>query len=102
MYRDDVYPVKKVFAEKSLFDLLFKVFVGCNDDPHIHFNGFFGADRIELTFLKYPKKFRLYQERHVPNFIQKNRALMGLCKQAPGVFDSAGKGALFMAEKFAF
>jgi hypothetical protein len=50
--------------------------------------------------LQYAQHFGLRRQRHIANFIQKDRTAIGLLKFPAAPADSASKGALLMSKEF--
>ena len=64
--------------------------------------GLGGTDRAHDAFLQYAQQLDLQGERHVADFVEKERAAVGRLEKADPAGASAGKGALGMAEEFGF
>jgi len=56
---------------------------------------------VELGLLKKAKKFDLELRVHLPDFIQKDRTLVGQLEAAPPFLESARERTLLVAEKLA-
>ena len=95
-------PVIQILAERSLLHHLLELAVGGRDDPHVDLALLGGADRQEDTFLKDAQQLDLKSRRHITDFIEKERALVGDLKEAWLIADGAGERAAAMSKEFAF
>src|SRR5918998_2049690 len=102
MNRNNVNPVEEIVTEGALLHQLFQIFVCRSNDSHIYLGGDLATDRIELPLLQNAQQFRLGRERHVTDFVEKERAAMGLSKESPGAFNRARESAFLMTEELAF
>ena len=66
----------------------------CRNDADIDLNRLDAADWGERAFLQHPQQFHLQRCRHIADFVEEKRALVGHLKQAFLIFHSSGKGAL--------
>ena len=64
--------------------------------------GFVGPYTNHIARLKHPQELGLHRERHVPNFVEKECALVGVLKHALAVSVGAGEGASDMPEELVF
>ena len=98
-----VQPVIKVAAEYALLHLCHKVLVRGGDNAHVYINNAVRANAHHLLFLQNAQQAGLERQRHIANFIQKNRAAVCLFKQSfLAALPCAGERAPFIAEQFAF
>ena len=89
-------------AECAAFYQCFQVFVGGADDAHIH-RCFFGiTDTADGLFLNGAQEFDLHGQRQIGDFIEEQRAAVGMLEKAETVLICTGKAAFFVTEKFAF
>src|ERR1039458_319541 len=72
-----------------------------NNSLSSRFSGM-AADALEGAGLEDAQDFGLGGERHVPDFVQKNGAVVALLELADALGGGAGEGAFLVAEQFAF
>lgn len=97
-----VQAVQQVGAEAALFDQGFQVLVGGGDHAHIHADQLAPADTEEFVLGQHAQQSGLQRQRHIADFIQKQRAAVGLFEAAYVPLGGAGEGAGFVAEQLAF
>ena len=73
-----VEPVIQVFAEQAFGDAFAQVAVGGADELDIDGDRFAAAERRHHAFLEHAQQARLQRERHVADFIEEQRAAVGL------------------------
>jgi len=93
--------VKEVFTKKTLPHMVLQIFIGCDDQPNIHFHYFFAAHRIEFSFLKHAQHLGLNPKGHIPDLIQEEGAFVRLGKEPLGGSDGSCKRSLLVAEELA-
>src|SRR4030042_1235948 len=76
--RNDVNPVIQVFPEGPPLDLLGQVLVGGRDDAHVHLDGAAAPHPLKTLLLQNAENLGLGLEAHVPDFVQKQGAFVGL------------------------
>ena len=96
-----VEAVIQVFAKFLGGHELFRVLVGRGDDAHVHVERLVAADALEFAVLQHAQDFRLRRQRHVADFVEKNRPLVALLELADPPVGRARERALFVAEQFA-
>ncbi len=95
--------VVQVFAKQAIGDVLAQRTVGCRNQADIHRISLAAAHRLYATFLQHPQQAGLGRQRHVTDFIEKQRALVGLADQSDMAFlVGTGKGAFLVAEQLRF
>ena len=99
---DHVQPVKKVLAEGVVKDSLFQVFMGRGNNADIHRDRMRASHRPNLPVLKHPQQFDLDMERHISDFVEKERPIMRGLKKTGITLHCPGEGALDMPEQFRF
>ena len=99
---NDVEPVKQVFPEVAFLDLLLQVLVGGGDHTDIHGEVIARAYRGEALLLDDAQDLGLGAQAHVADFVQEERAAVGLLELAHLVFHGPGERAFHVAEQFAF
>jgi hypothetical protein len=99
---DHVQAVKQILPEIVLADGFDDVPVGGGDEADIDAQFIVAAHARESAVLQKAEQLGLQRPAHVADFVQKNGAAMGFLDAAQFLFDSAGEGAFFVAEEFAF
>ena len=97
--RDDVEPVEQVLAELALLHHLAQVAVGRGDDAHVHAQRAGAAEPLELVLLEHAQDLRLRARAHVADFVEEQRAAVGLLEAADALLVGAGEGALLVTEQ---
>src|SRR5207245_1334508 len=98
----DAEPIVEVFAKMPFFNSLLEVAVGGSDNPDIHPNILLAPDALKAAFLQNPHQFDLGAQRHIPDFIEKDRAVVGLLETSDAACLGACEGAAFVSEQFTF
>jgi len=101
VYGYDVYAVIQVLPKPALLDLFQKVFVGCRNKPHIHFDRDRIPDAHNLAPFKHPQQIYLHVFIHFSDLIKKQRTCIGLLKISFSAFHRTGIGTPHMAEQLA-
>ncbi len=99
---EHVDSVVQVRAEVPVLDRLIQVAIGGHDDPDVGRSGFVRADPLILLLLQNPQELDLNRPGEVPDFVQEERAPLGLFDPPDAGLGRAGKGALLVAEQLAF
>ena len=99
---NDIEAVEQIFAEIVLADGFDDVAVGGGDEADVHVQFIVAADAGEGAVFQKAEQLGLERAAHVADFIQEDGAAVGFFDAAEFLFDGAGEGALFMAEKLAF
>ena len=68
-------------------DFLFEFLVGGGDDADVDAHGLIGADGFEALLFEDPENFGLGAQTHVADFVEEERAAVGLLEFADFVFD---------------
>ena len=92
--------MKQILPEFFLAHPRFQIAVRRHYDANIDANWFVAADALNFAFFEHAQQLRLHVQRHVADFVQKNRSLIGLLKLADVASGRAGERALLMSEKF--
>ncbi len=73
-------------------------------DISLYIDGYFfrGAEGCEFPVLQHGEDLGLHRQGQVPDFIQEDRAAVGYLDMPCFIFKGIRKGALFVAEEFAF
>jgi hypothetical protein len=100
--RVDVEPVIQIAAELPFFNGFDEVLVGRGDDAHVDLLRGVGADGLNGLLLDAAQDLRLERQRHVPDFVEEQRAAVGLCEAPLAVAGGARERASGVAEQLAF
>ena len=63
---------------------------------------FRAADALDLALLQNAQQLGLQRQRHLADFVQKNRAAVRLFEQSDARVDGSGEGSLGVAEELGF
>ncbi len=96
---DDVEAVEQILAEGAVAHALLQVLVGGGDDAHMCLDGLVAAHAVEMPVRQHTQQARLQVERHVADFIEKERAALGLLEAAAPLGLCAREGAALVAEQ---
>ena len=75
--------------------------MGGSNDSHIYFARLVAADSFYFALLQYAQQFDLDGRRQVSDFIEKDRAAVGLFKTTGFIADRPGECTFDMTEEFA-
>src|SRR5712671_2372951 len=89
----------QVFAEAALLDERVEVAVRRDDDAGVDDDRSLAADAFELALLEEPQQLRLHGRRHVADFVEEQRAAVGLLELAEVARGRPGERALLVAEQ---
>src|SRR6266536_2386712 len=101
-HRKDVQPEVEVLAEAPLLDRFVEIAVGGGDDAHVDLPDPRRSDRLHFSRLEHPKHLRLRPSGHVADFVQEDRAAVGLDEFSDLLAHRAGEGALLVPEELRF
>ena len=96
---DDVQAVVEVLAELAGRDHRRQVAVGRGDQPDVDLDGAGAAQPLEFVLLEHAQDLRLRVRAHVADFVEEQRAAVGLLEPADALLVGAGEGALLVAEQ---
>src|SRR6202022_1193397 len=99
---ENVKSIVKITAYFTAGYGVLRDFIGRGEDAHVYWRFDFAAEAAQLVIFQDSKQFGLLSHWHFPNLIEKNRSALGKLKTAGASLQSAGEGALFMTEDFAF
>src|SRR5208283_5405088 len=99
--RNHVEAVVEVLAKRSIFERGAQIAVGSGEKANVDFDGACAAEPLELALLQHAEKFDLDGGRHVSDFIEKERALIGKFEFARLAGGRSGKSSFFVTEKLA-
>ena len=97
-----VEAVVQVLAELATRHRLLDRLVGGGQHADIDPHRSLAAHRTDLALLQRAQQFHLCQQRNLGDFIEKERAAVGLAEEALLVGDRAGEGAAPVSEQLAF
>ena len=100
--RENIQAVIQIHTERSVLDHLFKGPVRGGNHTDVEFNVMGSAQATDGSVLQYPQNLHLNFERQFPDFIQKQRATVGLFKDTGMLRLGIGKSAFFITEQLAF
>ena len=92
----------QVFAEQAFAHPVLQILMGGGDHAHVGFHRLMSADAVEMPVRQDAQQPGLQIERHVADFIEEQRAALGLLETAAAHGLRAGEGAALMAEQFGF
>ena len=98
--RHDVEAEEQVLAEQALLDQDAQILVGGGDDAHVGLDRGTAADGGVFALLQHAQQPGLRLHRHVADFVEEQRAALGLLEPAGGAGVGTGEGAALMAEQF--
>ena len=79
-----------------------EIAVGGGDDAHVDFDGAVAAQLGELAVLQHVQDLGLQRLRHLADFVEHDRAVLGELELADARRRRAGEGAALVAEQLAF
>src|SRR5262249_2005588 len=100
--RDDLQAIEQIGAKPLLLDERLQILVCRRDQSHVGRESFAAAQAVEPLLLQYPQHFGLQRQRHVTDFVQKQRAAVTLFELADSLPIGPGERAFFVAEELAF
>ena len=100
--RETAQAVIQIGPKLSGGDHLFQIAIRGGDHPHVGGDGLIAADPLELLLLEHAQHLGLQQQRHIANFVEKQRAAVALLEFADAPLIGAGEGAPLVAKQLAF
>ena len=100
--RERVDAVIEILAEASVAHELLERPVGGGDETEVHRDRFVAAEALEAPFLEDAQELGLCDERHVPDFVEEQRAVVRELEPARLPIVRARERALLVAEDFRF
>ena len=98
-----VQPVEEVLTKQTLGDACPELPVGRADHAHVHRRGEVGRpDLLHLASLEEPEQQGLHPQRHLSDFVEQHRSLVGRLQQARLVAIGAGEAAPDVSEELGF
>src|SRR5579862_3533102 len=95
---NDVQAVEKILAEGSPSDFVLELLVGRRDDAYVYCRRLIRAHGFDALLLQYAKHLRLRPQAHVTDFVEEQRASIGLLEFADLPFAGSREAALDVAK----
>ena len=101
MNRNNTEPIEQIPSERSFIDFFLQICICSSDEPDVERDRFRTANTCDFFILDGPKQFYLQIQRHVPDFIQKECAVIRDFKESlfAGII-RAGERTFFIAKEF--
>ena len=99
---EDVQAVIEVFAESPLRGHLHELAVRGRDDADVDFDLLVRADPLDGALLQDAQQLGLHRQREFADFVEKDRAAVGLFESPFPRPVGSGEGPFFVAEQLAF
>ena len=80
LHADHIQAVEQVFTEFTFRHQPLQILMGGGNNPHIHLYRRITADAVKLAFCQHTQQPGLNIERHITDFIEKQRAAVRLLK----------------------
>jgi hypothetical protein len=93
----DVQAIEQIGPEASLLDLLLQVGIGRKDEAKVDRNFTFRTDGPDAAVFEHAQQLALHRQRQFTDFIEEQRAAMGIEEQALTPAVCAGEGSLEVA-----
>ncbi|EWS64721.1 hypothetical protein Y695_02031 [Hydrogenophaga sp. T4] len=97
---DHIEAVEQVLAEHAFLDPLLQVLVRGGDHTHVGTHRAVAAHAVEMAVGEHAQQARLQVKRHVTDFVEKQRAAIGLLKAAAAHGLCTGEGPALVSEEF--
>src|SRR3546814_4319678 len=91
-----------VFPKESLVNPFIQVLVGSRNDPSVDVDQTVATDALNLSCFQHAEEFYLHVGGHVPDFVEKEGAPVGILEPAAPLRDRASEAAFLMAEPLRF
>ncbi len=85
-----------------VFDLVLEVAVGGRDHTHVDTDISQPTDPLERLLFQKPQQLGLQRRRHLPDFVEEDRAAVGRFEQPALLLAGVGEGAALVPEQLAF
>ena len=99
---ENVQPVKQVLAKVVVPNRLLRFPVGSGEHTYREWHVGFTSEPANSGFLDDAEQLGLSADRHLADFVEKQRSVVGLLETSGPAFDGARERALLMTEEFAF
>src|SRR5450755_41591 len=97
-----VQPEVEILAEGAFLDSFPQIFVSGGDHAQVQLDILKAAEPAEILVFQHAQELGLEHQWNLANFVKKECALVGQLEDAAFLLAGIGKGALFVAEQFAF
>ena len=97
--RDHAEAEVEILAERALLDLLLEVLVGRGDDADVDLDRPRRSEALDFALLQHAQDLGLRLRAHVADFVEEDRAAVGLLELADLLLGRAGERALLVAEQ---
>src|SRR5690606_28403006 len=97
---NDVQAVKQVLTNDSILDTQLQILVRRCNHPHMGLDGLMPAHPVEMSVGEHAQQTRLQLERHVTDFIEKQRSAFGLLKPSAALGLCSSKSTALVPEEF--
>ena len=98
---EDIEPVEEILAEMAGVDLFLEVPVRGCDNPDVDRDVVRAADTLERLFLEEAEELGLERRYHLADFVEEDRAAVGLLEQPALLLARVGERAALVAEQLA-
>src|SRR5689334_7772834 len=71
-------PMKEILTKLARPNQGLEVMMGCDDDANVHRDRLISADSLDFAFLEDAQQLGLHRQRHVADFVKKQRAAVCL------------------------
>ena len=95
-------PIEQILAEAAALDVGHQVAIGRGDQPHVDFQRFASAHRLDLVLLDRAQQLHLRRRRQLTDLVEKQHAAVGFREFADMALGRAGEGAFLMTEQDRF
>src|SRR5690349_10123074 len=89
----------EILAEDAALDALLEILVGGSDHAHVDLDRRLPAHAIELAFGQHAQQSRLQRRRHIADFVEEQRAEVGLLEAAAALRIRARERTLLVTEQ---
>ena len=100
MNADHVKPVVQVFSKSTFANSSFEFLIGRGDHAHVRCYFLVATHPKKGAIRKHPQQPSLQIQRHVTDFVQKQRSARGLLKTPLALALGTGKRTLLVTKKF--
>ena len=97
--RNDAQTEVEILAEVALLDLLLEILVGRGDDADVDLDRPRRSEALDFPFLQHAQHLGLRLRAHVADFVEEDRAVVGLLELADLLLGRAGERSLLVAEQ---
>ena len=94
----DVDPVVEILAERTVLDAGHEIAMGRRDQAHVEWDLLVPAQRAHGPRFECAQELGLHLEGHLPDLVEKERAVVGLHKEPFAVGARIGEGAADVTE----